>query len=120
MSMEVKFPPPTSVDDGPVKHDKAKLPMELLSVPAMMGTAEVLKFGAGKYAPWNWATEPGFAWSRLYGAALRHLTAHMNGEDTDPETGLSHLDHAACCIMFLQTHEKCKLGEDDRHPLVKK
>lgn len=98
-----------------LKFDAAKVRLDLLSVPALIGTGEVLTFGAKKYASWNWTK--GFDWSRLYGAALRHLLAHMNGENLDPESGLSHLDHLACCVMFLQTHEKCGLGTDDRHPL---
>jgi len=55
---------------------------------------------AAKYAPHNW--EKGIDYSRVYGALLRHMMAWWGGEDTDPETGLSHLHHAACCIMFLQ------------------
>ena len=94
------------------KFDTNKVRMELLSVPALMGTAAVMTFGAIKYAAHNW--RKGFEWSRLYGAALRHILAHMNGEDRDPESGMSHLDHAACCIMFLQEHEKLGLGVDDR------
>ena len=61
----------------------------------------------------NW--RKGFDWSRLYGAALRHLTAHMNGVNLDEESGLSHLSHAACCLMFLVEHEVRGLGSDDRH-----
>ena len=95
------------------KFDGEKVRMELLSVPAMMGTAQVLTFGAHKYDSHNW--RKGFEWSRLYGALLRHVTASMDGETNDPESGLSHLDHAACCLMFLQEHEKCGLGTDDRY-----
>jgi len=97
------------------KFDADKVRMDLLSVPAMNGIATVLTFGAQKYSAHNW--RKGFKWSRLYGAALRHLTAHMSGEGIDPESGLSHLDHAACCLMFLQEHEKCGLGQDDRYPI---
>jgi hypothetical protein len=96
-----------------VKYDGNKPRLELLSVPALTATAQVMTYGALKYAPHNW--RKGFQWSRLYSAALRHLLAHMSGEDKDPETGLSHLSHAACCIMFLQEHEIRKLGVDDRH-----
>lgn len=96
-----------------IKHDGEKLRLDLISVPALMRTARVLTFGAKKYNDHNW--RGGFNWSRLYGAALRHLMAHMNGEDKDPETGLSHLDHAACCLMFLQEHEENRLGKDDRY-----
>lgn len=96
-----------------IKLDTDKIRMELLSVPALTAIAEVLTFGAGKYDPHNW--RKGFEWSRLYGAALRHLLAHMDGENTDPETGLSHLAHLGCCVVFLLEHERCKLGTDDRY-----
>lgn len=95
------------------KHDTGKLRMDLLSVPALQARAEALAFGAEKYGDFNW--RKGFNWSRLYGAALRHLLAHMNGEDKDPESGLSHLAHADCCIMFLLEHEIKGLGTDDRY-----
>lgn len=100
------------------KHDSGKSRLELLSIPAMRSTAEVMAFGAKKYDAHNW--RKGFEWSRLYGAALRHLTSHMEGENTDPESGLSHLAHAACCIMFLQEHEIRKLGKDDRYVTAEK
>ena len=96
------------------KFDSGKLRMELLSVPALRGLSDVLTFGAQKYDSHNWRSDGGLEWSRLYGASLRHLLAHMNGEDTDEETGLSHLDHALCCIMFLSEYEKTANGKDDR------
>jgi hypothetical protein len=73
----------------------------------------VLKFGADKYAEHNW--RKGFAWSRPLAAAMRHLTAFNDGEDKDPESGLSHLAHAACCIMFLLEFEKTHKELDDRY-----
>jgi hypothetical protein len=98
---------------GAIKADGGKPRMDLLPREALIGTAEVLGFGAQKYADHNW--RKGFAWSRIYGAALRHLTAWFAGEDLDPESGLSHLDHAACCVMFLQTYVKTSTGTDDRY-----
>ena len=95
------------------KHDGDKVRMELLSVDALKAIAEVMTFGAIKYKDNNW--RKGFDWSRLYGATLRHLTSHMNGEDLDPESGLSHLAHAGCCIQFLLEHEVRGLGTDDRY-----
>lgn len=100
------------------KHDTGKTPFELLPAPALEAIAEVLAFGKNKYAAWNWAK--GFTWSRLIGAALRHLFAFARGEDRDPESGLSHLAHAGCCILFLITHERCKLGTDDRYKMETK
>lgn len=102
-------------DHVAVKHDGSKIRVELLSVPAMEAIAEVMTFGARKYADHNW--RKGFAWSRLIGAAIRHLFAWMRGEDRDPESGLSHLAHAGCCIMFLLESEICSLGRDDRYKI---
>ena len=103
------------------KHDSGKVRLELLSIDALNQIAKVLTFGALKYDDHNW--RGGFDWSRLYGAALRHITSHMNGENVDPESGLSHLAHAGCCLMFLLEHEVRGLGKDDRFiqpPLDKK
>lgn len=110
---EFTEPTATVATDVALKFDSNKPRMDLLSVPALTATAEVLSFGAKKYASHNW--RKGFEWSRLYGAALRHLTSHMNGEDLDPESGLSHLAHASCMIQFLLEHEINKLGVDDRY-----
>lgn len=96
-----------------VKFDTDKLPLNLLSTEAMNQTAAVLKFGAQKYAEHNWRN--GFTWGRPLAAAMRHLTAFNDGEDKDPESGLSHLAHAACCIMFLLEFEKTHPELDDRY-----
>ena len=96
-----------------LKFDDGKLPLHLLSTEAMNQTAAVLQFGADKYAAHNW--RKGFAWSRPLAAAMRHITAFNAGEDKDPESGLSHLAHAACCIMFLLEFEKTHKELDDRY-----
>lgn len=96
-----------------LKFDQNKLPLNLLSTEAMNQTAAVLAFGAEKYASHNW--RKGFAWSRPLAAAMRHITAFNDGENTDPESGLSHLAHAACCIMFLLEFEKTHPHLDDRY-----
>jgi hypothetical protein len=78
---------------------------DLLPLEITEETVKVLTFGAKKYSPGGWKTVPD-AKDRYFAAALRHLTAYQSGEKTDPESGLSHLAHAACCIMFLQWFEK--------------
>ena len=100
--------PPTAM-----KFDQDKLPLHLLSTEAMNQVAAVLAFGAKKYAAHNW--RDGFVWSRPLSAAMRHITAFNDGEDKDPESGLSHLAHAACCIMFLLEFEKTHKHLDDRY-----
>jgi hypothetical protein len=96
-----------------IKYDDDKLPLHLLSTTALEQIAEVLQFGAQKYAAHNW--RKGFVWSRPLSAAMRHLLAFNNGEDRDPESNLSHLAHAACCIMFLLEFEKTRPELDDRY-----
>lgn len=95
------------------KNDQEKIRLELLSVCFLEEIAKVMTFGAKKYDSHNWRS--GFAWSRLLGAALRHLLAFMRGEDKDPESGFSHLAHLGCCTMFLFEHYHRKLGKDDRY-----
>lgn len=98
---------------GGTKYDNGKPPIGLIPNDSLVALAEVLEFGSKKYDRWNWSK--GFKWSRLVDATYRHLGAWKEGEDRDPESGLSHLSHAACCLIFLITHERRKLGEDDRH-----
>lgn len=95
-----------------VKFDYGKPPMHLLDSYAIEQLARVLEFGAKKYAEHNW--RKGIAKTRLIAAALRHLFAYLRGEDTDPETGLSHAAHAMCCCMFLLGLEHRK-DLDDRY-----
>lgn len=73
--------------------------MDLLDSQAIEGLAQVLTFGAIKYDPHNW--RGGISYSRLLAATLRHVLAIQRGEDIDPESGLLHVDHAQCCLMFL-------------------
>jgi hypothetical protein len=97
-----------------VKNDSEKAARpELLPVEALEEISKVLAFGAKKYADNNW--RGGFKWTRVLGALFRHLYAWGRGEDKDPETGLSHLAHAGCNILFLLTFELTKTGQDDRH-----
>jgi hypothetical protein len=97
---------------GATKFDAEKPRMELLDPYAIEQLACVLTFGAQKYAPWNWTK--GLAFSRLIGAALRHLFAFIKGEDLDPESNLPHLAHAMCCLMFLLSMTKRHPELDDR------
>jgi hypothetical protein len=105
-------------DDNPKvqgnKLDQDKVHMELLPPESLIGTAQVLTFGAKKYKDRNW--EKGINYSRVYGALQRHLNAWFSGEEIDPESGLSHLHHAGCCMMFLQTYHERKMTEFDDRP----
>ena len=97
-----------------VKHDQGKPRTDLLPARALMEVAKVLEFGGRKYGDHNW--RGGLKYSRLVGAALRHIFSWLGGEDNDPETGLCHISHAACCCLMLL--EFCLRGKsmlDDRY-----
>ena len=84
--------------DG-IKHDSKKPKMNLLPPKAIVEVAKVLTFGAQKYGPENWKELEDLQ-NRYLAGALRHIFAHMDGEQLDPETGLSHMAHALCCLLF--------------------
>lgn len=90
----------------------AKPRLELVPFAAVNDIAEVLTFGAAKYDANNWCR--GARWGRYFAALLRHLFAWWRGENLDAETGLSHLAHAGCCLMFLMEYQRNDWGEDDR------
>jgi hypothetical protein len=100
------------------KFDDDKLRMDLLSIQAIEGIAEILTFGAKKYGDRNW--EKGLNYSRVFAALLRHLFAWWQGEDIDPESGLHHIDHVACNAHFLQHFIKTISGLDNRPSTLKK
>ena len=98
--------------DNAIKNDASKVRLDLLPVRPILDVGQVLTFGAVKYQPRNW--EKGFSWSRPYAAALRHLFAWWAGETYDKETGLNHLAHALCEIMFLLEFSYTHPELDDR------
>lgn len=96
-----------------LKFDNGKLPMDLLDPEWMEGVAQVLQFGAQKYAAHNW--RKGMEWSRLYAAIQRHLNAFAKGWEYDDETGLSHLLHASCGLMFLYEMQRYRRDLNDMY-----
>lgn len=95
-----------------IKYDKNKARLDLIPKEALDALGSVLQYGANKYGDRNW--EKGMEWHRVYGALQRHLWAFWSGEDTDPESGLPHLEHALANAAFLLTYYKRKIGTDDR------
>ena len=95
-----------------IRYDSGKNRLDLLPIRPLQHIAEVLTKNLDKYPERNW--ELGMSWSRCYASALRHLFAWWRGEDHDPQTGLSHLAHCACNILFLLEYEERKRGTDDR------
>lgn len=100
------------------KFDSEKPRTDLLPAFELLEVASVLGHGAEKYGVRNYLRGDGLATSRVYAAALRHLFAWSGGEDRDEDSGLSHLAHAACCVLMLMEIKRLRRGADDRGRIV--
>jgi len=78
--------------------------LSLLPSAALNRISEVYHFGASKYSAHNW--RKGYEWSKSYDALQRHLNAWWEREETDPESGLSHLAHAGFHLFALITWDR--------------
>lgn len=87
---------------GFTKADDGKPPLAILfdTSKALGEVARVMAYGAAKYDRKNWAKcdDP----ERYISATLRHIAAYQGGEKIDPESGMSHLAHAVCSLLFLE------------------
>lgn len=96
-----------SEKDLGMKYDSDKPMYNLLPAGAINSLAEVLTFGAKKYAPNSWQHVPN-GLERYRAALLRHTFAMQAGELIDPESGLPHSAHAMCCCAFINELERVK------------
>jgi len=83
-----------------IKHDAGKPDYSLLPLSHLEPAVRALEFGAKKYTRDNWKNGFGGT-ARPLASALRHLAAFQNGERVDAESGVSHIGHAMCCLIFL-------------------
>ena len=93
------------------KPDEKKLRWDLLPWNELEDIVRSLTWGAVKYTPDdNWKkVEPGV--SRYTAALMRHLVAHLKGENIDKETGIPHLALVAVDALFALWHHKNKHPE---------
>lgn len=81
------------------KHDGGKPKIHLIPFGPLKALAKLYEIGCSKYGFENW--KGGFDDNRLWDAAQRHLWAWKEGQKKDPETGMSHLVHAAWNVITL-------------------
>lgn len=85
---------------------------DLIPVDALEELARAYGRGEAKYAARNW--ERGYAWSLSFAALMRHAWAWWRGEEVDPESGQSHIIHAAWHCLALYCYKRRGIGTDDR------
>lgn len=90
-----------------------KLRLDLIPSAATRPEAVVMALGAKKYGEWNWRANKVKA-SIYVAAARRHLMDWFDGQDIDPESGVSHLAHVRACMGILLDAEATGNLVDDR------
>lgn len=95
------------------RFNKGKLRWSLVDFPSLEPMVKVLEFGAEKYDDHNW--KKGLSTTEICESLLRHLTAYLDGEDSDKESGISHIGHIQCNAMFLAYMMREKKEMDTRY-----
>ena len=94
------------------KFDQDKPRMTRIPTKAIRLVAEIMSMGEDKYGKFNHLN--GTEWLRYADAAERHINSWLDRE-IDPESGKSHLAHAAASLLILLDLELRGIGTDDRY-----
>lgn len=92
-----------------------KARLDLVPPSLAISAAPAMALGAAKYGPYNWRTSA-VKLSVYLGAIQRHLDAFRDGQDLDPESGYSHLGHAAAGLAIITDAAAIGMLIDDRPP----
>ena len=95
-----------------------KVPLSVLPSPVLAEVGLAMLEGARKYGRHNYR-EAGVRGSVYYDACFRHLMAWWEGEDIDPDSGLSHITKAVAGLIVLRDSMMNENWKDDRPPKVK-
>ena len=93
-----------------------KPPLAILPRAGLEGVAQVMAFGAKKYDLHNW--RKGSSDIEFLNSTVRHIYKYLDGEDLDDESGLHHLAHATCDLMFILQWIADGILEDKRYKRV--
>lgn len=92
-----------------------KAPMSTVSAAVMAEIGVAMLEGAAKYGRHNYRIV-GVQSSVYYDATMRHLMAWWEGEDTDPDSGMSHITKAITSLVVLRDAMIQGKLSDDRPP----
>lgn len=93
----------------------SKAPMSTVSAAVLAEVGVAMLEGASKYGRHNYRAA-GVRSSVYYDAAMRHLMAWWEGEDTDPDSGMSHITKAITSLVVLRDAMIQDMCTDDRPP----
>ena len=93
-------------------NGKAKPQLHLIPRVSLEAQAGALQLGKEKYGERNWVQNT-VRQSTYISAIMRHTAALQDGEDLDPESGISHLGHImAGCAIILDAQKAGTLVDD--------
>lgn len=92
-----------------------KAPLSTVSAGVMLELGTAMMEGAVKYGRHNYRVA-GVRGSVYYDAAMRHLMAWWEGEDIDPDSGLSHIAKGIATLVVLRDAMMNDMWTDDRPP----
>jgi len=95
-----------------------KVPFSTVSAPVIAEIGLAMLEGSRKYGRHNYRAI-GVRASVYYDACLRHICSWWEGEDTDPDSGLSHITKALACLAVLRDAMILDKCVDDRPPKTK-
>lgn len=92
-----------------------KVGISVLSFAVLFELALAVFEGARKYGKFNWR-KVGVRSSVYIDACFRHIASWQEGENIDPESGISHLVKAEACLHILRDAQIRGMMTDDRPP----
>ena len=95
-----------------------KVPFSTIPCRVIAEVGLAMLEGSRKYSRHNYRIA-GVRGSVYYDATLRHLMAWYEGEDIDPDSGLSHITKAIAGLVVLRDSMISNNWTDDRPPKVK-
>ncbi len=107
------FRPNETSENPKDRSGEGKPPLHLIPPAAEILEAVVMGLGAKKYGPFNWRSANVRA-TIYIAAAKRHMAQWLDGQDDDPESGVSHLAHARACLGILLDAQATGHLVDDR------
>ncbi len=87
--------------------------LSVIPIGMLLVLGRVMQIGANKYGAFNWRETkvPAMTYAD---AATRHLISWVDGEENDPESGVSHLGHVMACMAILIDAKINGMLDDDR------
>lgn len=96
-----------------IRYNSGKPRWSLVHFESLEPMVRVLEYGENKYSDFQWMK--GLSHRQVAESLFRHLTAYLDGEDKDNESGEHHVGHILSNAMFLSYNIKHHPELDDRH-----